>query len=187
MKKTYEKILNEKLFFSFPIFKKKLRTISLNTLILENEKKIFVDYLKSNFMYKKETIKIIMEHYRCYIKPKVVGGNFLSILSILISVLLAFVSKDGFDIKSFEISIPYLVSLVFLFLIVYLPLSNITKIRKFFSGEDGMVERLESIFSELYIEYDETINVKNTMKTKKVVLKGKRERLLKEISNSHRS
>lgn len=151
MKKISEKVLKQKLYFSF----NNRRKVPLNKIIEAKEKILFVDYLKIKSLYNKETIKCLLDHYRCYIKPKIVGGNFLSILSIIISVLLAFISKDGFDFNSFSTSLPYLLSIIFLFGIVYYPVSKITKIKKFFTGEDGMIERLESIFSELYVEFDE--------------------------------
>lgn len=151
MKKISEKVLQEKLYFSFNNRGK----VPLNKIIESKEKILFIDYLKIKSLYNKETIKCLLEHYRCYIKPKIIGGNFLSILSIIISVLLAFISKDGFDFNSFSTSLPYLLSIIFLFVVVYYPVNKITKIKKFFTGEDGMIERLESIFSELYVEFDE--------------------------------
>lgn len=145
MKQISEKVLNEKLYFNFNNQNKE--KIPLNQIIEAQEKALFRDYLESKSLYSKDTIKCFLEHYRCYIKPKIVGGNFLSILSIIISISLAFISKDGFDINSFGTSIPYLLSIIFLFGIVYYSLSKITKIKKFFTGEDGMIERLEGIFS----------------------------------------
>ena len=160
MKKISEKVLNEKLYFSFNNKEK----VPLNKIIESKEKILFIDYLKIKSLYNKETIKCLLEHYRCYIKPKIIGGNFLSILSIIISVLLAFISKDGFDFNRFSTSLPYLLSIIFLFGIVYYPISKITKIKKFFTGEDGMIERLESIFSELYVEFDENNSIEKSKK-----------------------
>lgn len=172
MKKISEKILNEKLYFNFSNEGK--ATKPLSRIIEEKEKILFINYLESKSLYNKEIVKCFLDHYRCYIKPKIVGDNFLSILSIIISVLLAFVSKSGFDIKSFEMSIPYLVCLILLFITVYFPISKIGEIKKFFSGEDGMIERLESLFSELYVEFDEKNNKKNITKTTKKASKNRK-------------
>lgn len=78
MKKISEKVLNEKLYFSFNNQGK--GKVPLNKIIEAKEKILFVDYLKIKSLYNKETIKCLLDHYRCYIKPKIVGGNFLSIL-----------------------------------------------------------------------------------------------------------
>lgn len=159
MKNIFEKVLKKNLYFSFKNQDK--GKVPLNKMIEAKEKILFVDYLCSKSLYNKETIKCLLDHYRCYIKPKIVGSNFLSILSIIISISLAFISKDGFDINSFNKSIPYLFSIIFLFGIVYSPMRKIIEIKKFFTGEDGMIERLENIFSELYIEYDKRNNENN--------------------------
>lgn len=174
MKKISEKVLNEKLYFSFNNQDK--GKVPLNKIVEAKEKILFVNYLKIKSLYNKETIKCLLNHYRCYIKPKIVGGNFLSILSIIISILLAFISKDGFDFNSFSTSLPYLLSIIFLFWIVYYPVSKITKIKKFFNGEDGMIERLENIFSELYIEYEKRNNENNGIKAQKQEYKNKKKK-----------
>lgn len=166
MKKISEKILNEKLYFNFNNHDKE--KISLNKIIEAKEKLLFIGYLKSKSLYNKETIKCLLDHYRRYVKPKIAGGNFLSVLSIIISIPLAFVSKDGFDINSFSSSIPYLISIVLLFGIVYYPVNKITEIKKFFTGEDGMIERLEGIFSELYVEYDNHDAKNSSKKSEKI-------------------
>ena len=176
MKKISEKVLNEKLYFSFNNKGK----VPLNKIIESKEKILFIDYLKIKSLYNKATIKCLLEHYRCYIKPKIIGGNFLSILSIIISVLLAFISKDGFDFNSFSTSLPYLLSIIFLFGIVYYPISKITKIKKFFTGEDGIIERLESIFSELYVEFDENNCIEKSKKEFKKIKISKRKKSKKK-------
>ncbi len=178
MKKISEKVLNEKLYFSFNNQDK--NKVPLNQIIEAKEKILFIDYLKIKSLYNKETIKCLLEHYRCYIKQKIIGGNFLSILSIIISVLLAFISKDGFDFNSFSTSLPYLLSIIFLFGIVYYPISKITEIKKFFTGEDGMIERLESIFSELYVEFDENNRIEKSKKELKKIKINKSEKSKKK-------
>lgn len=166
IKKESEKILSEKLCFNF--FKQNRNTIYLDQIVEKKEKALFIDYLKNKSIYNKETIKCILNHYRCYLRPKIIGENFISILSIIISISLAFISKDGFDISSFSASIPYLISIIFLFFVVYYPISKVAELKKFFSGEDGMHERLENIFSELYIDFNKKNNKKLLAKKIKI-------------------
>lgn len=168
LKKIYEKILNEKLYFNFN--NKNNSGVPLDNLINEKEKNLLVQYLKNNNLYTKDIIKCILDHYRCFIKTKTVNGNFLVILSIIIPIILAFVTQEGFDLKSFSASIPYILILVLISILMYYPISKIITLKKVFTGEDGLEERLESVFSEIYVEFDE----KNRMeKLKKVSKKSK--------------
>ncbi len=114
-------------------------------------KKMFVKYLKDNNLYNKDTIKCILDHYRCFIKTKAVNGNFFAILSIIITISLTFVTKEGFDVKNFSAVMPYILSLIFVFILIYFPISKVITLKNVFTEEDGLEERLESIFSELYI------------------------------------
>ena len=47
-------------------------------------------------------------------------------------------------------------------LIIYYIIKKFAEIKKFFKGEDGIYERLEIIFSELYLEYSEVKTLKKT-------------------------
>lgn len=94
----------------------------------------------------------LIEHYRNLIKQKVLGDNFWSIIAILASVILAFVTSDGFDFNGFEKAIPYLISFALIIIIIFISIKQFSEIKTFLKGEDGMFESLESIFSELYVE-----------------------------------
>lgn len=174
MKKIYEKILNEKLYFNFS--NKNNSGVPLDNLINEKEKNMVVGYLKENNLYNKDAIKCILEHYRCFIKTKAVNSNFLAILSIIITVILAFVTKEGFDINSFSVSIPYILSLILIFILIYYPISKVISLKKVFTGEDGLEERLESIFSELYVYFNEKNNIKKSKNgTKKIKINNSKQ------------
>ncbi len=66
MKRIYEKILNEKLYFTFS--NKEIKENSLDSIISEKEKMILIQYLKDNNLYIKDSINCILNHYRCFIK-----------------------------------------------------------------------------------------------------------------------
>lgn len=165
MKKIYEKILSEKLYFNFN--NKNNSGVPLNNLISEKEKKMFIDYLNDNNLYNKDSIKCILEHYRCFIKTKTINGNFLGILSIIIPIILTFVTQEGFDFKSFSVAFPYILSLILVVILIYFPISKVITIKKVFTGEDGLEERLESIFSEIYVEFDGKNSIKKVKKNSK--------------------
>lgn len=181
MKMVYEKILDEKLYFNFN--NKNDSSMPLDNLINKKEKNMFVQYLKDNNLYSKDSIKCILDHYRCFIKTKAVNGNFLAIFSIIITIILTFVTKEGFDVSSFSASIPYTLILILIFILIYYPISKVITLKKFFTGEDGLEERLESIFSELYIEYEEIINKNNGKKTLKTKSKNRKTNNSKKRTN----
>ena len=112
-----------------------------------------------------------MEHYRNLVKPKIVSDNFWSIIAIKISILLAFVTKDGFDFKSFEKALPYLISFTFIILTILFSIKQFSEIRTFLKGEEGMYERLEVVFSELYVE---SLKEKDTPKKKTIKIRNKK-------------
>lgn len=166
MKYICEQELNTKLHFKFN--KKEAKEKPLDEIICEKENELFQNYLKAKKNYNLQALKCIMEHYRNLVKPKVVSDNFWSIIAIIVSILLAFVTKDGFDFNSFEKALPYLISISFVVLIILFFVRQFSQAKVFFKGEDGMYERLEEIFSELYINYINDIEVsnQNTQKNK---------------------
>ena len=112
-----------------------------------------------------------MKHYRNLVKPKVVSDNFWSIIAIIVSILLAFVTKDGFNFNSFEKALPYLISIGLVVSTILIFIRQFSQAKVFFKGEDGMYERLEEIFSELYTECINTNIVDKKKKSKKQVKK----------------
>ena len=149
------------------------------SLTVSPEKKMFKSFLKTEKKYNKETLECILNHYRTYIKPKIAGDNFLAIVAIVISIALAFVSKEGFNINSFENALPYLFCFIVITAIIYFSIKKFIEIKKIFKGEAGMYERLEVIFSEMYIEYK---NDKNKTKNK-----GKSTKSRKQTFSSDKS
>ena len=169
MKVVSEKVLNTKLHLS--IGKRNENEITLPFIIRNAEKKLFKDYSIKNNMYNEKTLLCIIDHYRNMIKTKIVGGNLLAILSIAIPAILSFYTKDGFDFNGLAIALPYLVSFSFVIIMLYFSYSQFIGAKKFLKGEDGMIERLEEIFSELYIECINTNIVEKKKKSKKQVKK----------------
>ena len=117
-----------------------------------------------------------MEHYRNLVKPKVVSDNSWSIIAIIVSILLAFVTKDGFNFNIFEKALPYLISVGFVILTILFFIRQFCQAKVFFKGKDGMYERLEEIFSELYIKYISDIEASNLNISKKKIGKNVKKR-----------
>lgn len=175
IKRICEKELNTKLYLKFN--KKDNSGLTLSEIVNIREKSMFQKFLKENKWYNKEKIECILNHYRTYIKPKIVGDNFWSIIAIVVSVVLAFVTKEGFNINSFEKSLPYLISFILMTIMIYYPIKKFVEVKKILKGEEGIYERLEIIFSELYIEYEEDkTEVNKNSKTKKQMKSKKQKR-----------
>lgn len=164
MKKICENILKEKLYIKFG--KGKNGGKPLNKIISEKENQIFKLYLIENQMFGKEIIKCILNHYRNEKKTKLISGNFLTIVSIVISILAIFITKDGFDINNFKNVLPFILGIIFTMLAIYYSFKKIGDLKNYIKGEDGMTERLEIIFSELYVE---CILNKNKLKSQKIL------------------
>ena len=169
MKVVSEKVLNTKLHFN--IGKRNENEITLPLIIRNAEKELFKDYSINNNMYNEKTLLCIIDHYRNMIKTKIVGGNLLAILSIAIPAILSFYSKDGFDFNGLAIALPYLISFSIVIIMLYFSYSQFIEAKKFLKGEDGMIERLEEIFSELYTECINTNIVEKKKESKKQVKK----------------
>lgn len=169
MRFVSEKVLNTKLHIN--IGKRNGNEIALPLIIRNAEKELFKDYFIKNNMYNEKTLLCIIDHYRNMIKTKIVGGNLLAILSIAIPAILSFYTKDGFDFNGLAIALPYLISFSIVIIMLYFSYSQFIEAKKFLKGEDGMIERLEEIFSELYIECINTNIVDKKKESKKRVKK----------------
>ena len=169
MKVVSEKVLNTKLHLS--IGKKQDNGVTLPFIIRNAEKGLFKNYSIKNNMYNEKTLLCIIDHYRNMIKTKIVGGNLLAILSIAIPAILSFYTKDGFDFNGLAIALPYLISFSIVIIMLYFSYSQFIEAKKFLKGEDGMILRLEEIFSELYIECINTNIVEKKIESKKQVKK----------------
>lgn len=169
MKVVSEKLLITKLHLS--IGKKQDNGVTLPFIIRNAEKELFKNYSIKNNMYNEKTLLCIIDHYRNMIKTKIVGGNLLAILSIAIPAILSFYTKDVFDFNGLAIALPYLISFSIVIIMLYFTYSQFIEAKKFLKGEDGMIERLEEIFSELYTECINTNIVDKKKKSKKQVKK----------------
>lgn len=174
IKKVCEKVLNTKLYLNFK--KKDSNSLHLSEIVGIKEKELFVNYLKENKIYNEKSIMCILNHYRSNNKIIITGGNLLSILSIILPIPLAFATKEGFDFSSLLTVIPYLISICIFIIIIYVSYKQFINFKSFIKGEEGMNERLEEIFSELYISFisGEILNAEATKKTKKVKQKKKK-------------
>lgn len=165
LKKVSEKVLNTKLHFSFE--KNKANEETLSVIIKNVDKNLFKMYSVENNFYNEKSLICIINHYRNLIKPKIVGGNLLAILSIIIPTILSFLTKDGFDFNSLTNTIPYLVTFTIMIIILYFLYNQFISMKNLLKGEDGMIERLEEIFSELYVECVSESSIANKEKVKK--------------------
>ena len=170
MKIVSEKVLNTKLHFR--IGKRNENEITLPLIIRNAEKELFKDYSIKKNLYNEKSLLCIIDHYRNMIKTKIVGGNLLAILAIAIPAILSFYTKDGFDFNGLTIALPNLISFSIVIIMLYFSYSQFIEAKKFLKGEDGMIERLEEIFSELYVEYINT-NVADEKKESKKQTKRK--------------
>ena len=169
MKIVSEKVLNTKLHFN--IGKRNENEITLPLIIRNAEKELFKDYSIKNNMYNEKTLLCIIDHYRNMIKTKIVGGNLLAILSIAILAILSFYTKDGFVFNGLVIALSYLIDFSIVIIMLYFSYSQYIEAKKFLKGEDGTIERLEEIFSELYTECINTNIVDKKKESKKQVRK----------------
>ena len=176
LKVVSEKIINTKLHFN--IGKKKEDEITLSLIIKNEEDKLFKEYSIKNNLYNEKSLLCIIGHYRNLIKTKIVGGNLLAILSIAVPILLSFYTKEGFDFNGLANALPYLISFSIMIILLYFSYNQFIEAKKFLKGEDGMIERLEEIFSELYVEY---INESNVDKIKKKETKNQSKKKTKTL------
>lgn len=171
MKYMCEKVLKTKLHLS--IGKNKDNEVALPLIIKNAEIKQFKDYSMKNKLYNEKSLLCIINHYRNMIKTKMIGGNLLAILSIVIPVVLSFYTKEGFDFNELANALPYLISFCVMIIIFYFSYNQFIEVKKILKGEDGMIERLEEIFSELYMECINTNNDKQEISKKKAKKKQK--------------
>ena len=148
--KRCEKILKIKLHICLNIKNKNEKI--LKDIIDDNEKELFRKYVQKEKLYNEKMILCILDHYRTLFKNKITGSEIITILSIILPIPLSFIKDGNFDIKGLVTAIPYLICLAIVIFTCYYAFRNFIEIKKMFKGEDGMVERLEEIFSELYIE-----------------------------------
>ena len=172
MKIVCEVILKTKLFIN--VGRKNDIGDTLPCIVRDKEHEMFKDYTMQNSLYNEKALLCIIEHYRSLIKTKIVGGNLLAILSIALPLLLSFYGKNGFDFKSLATALPYILSFTIIIVILYFSYNQFIEAKKLLKGEDGMNERLEEIFSELYIEYVNELKGKKLEKTKNKKLVNKK-------------
>lgn len=118
-------------------------------------------------------------YFRILFENKITSSEILTILSIILPIPLSFIKDGEFDIKDLTTAIPYLICFAIVIFTCYFAFRNFIEIKKMFKGEDGMIERLKEIFSELYIEcvndekQTKVIAKKKVKKTKKEHLEGR--------------
>lgn len=150
MLKVCEKILKRKLDF-------KLRRINgnesyLSGIISSKELLLFKDYVIKNNYYNEKSLLCIIGHYRKSNKIKVIGINLLSLLSLFLPLITAFYTKDGFNLELMISVLPNAFVYIFIIILLYGLFSQFVSVVRMLKGEDSMPERLEEIFSTLYID-----------------------------------
>lgn len=150
MIKICERILKKKLNF-------KLRRINGNETYLSNliyleEIKLFKEYAIKNNYYNEKSLLCIIGHYRKSNKIKVIGINMLSLLSVFLPLITAFYTKDGFNLDLMITVLPNTFVYIFVIALLYGLFSQFVSVFRMLKGDDGMPERLEEIFSSLYVE-----------------------------------
>ncbi len=125
---------------------------TLQSEINQQEISIIREFLISNKMYREKNIINIICHYRNLVVQKNNDNNFLSIISLIITVIIPFINKDGINVKMLSLVLPYFFSLLIVFGIIYWSYRQIFTLTKSLKGELRMYERLEEIFSELLVE-----------------------------------
>lgn len=169
--KKCEKTLKTKLRISLSTKNKNEK--KLKDIINDKEKELFKKYVQKENLYNEKSILCILEHYRTLFKNKITSSEILTILSIILPIPLSFIKGGEFDINGLVTVTPYLICFAIVIFTCYFAFRNFIEMKKMFKGEDGMVERLEEIFSELYIEcvndakQSELITKKKVKKTKK--------------------
>lgn len=150
--------------FHFKVRNKNSENYCVSDAIKEQELNLFRDYVKNNNIYSRESLKNIIEHYRLINVSKLKSNNFLTILSIMISVLISFFDKNNFNINNTVTIFLYIIGIVLLYTMIYWSYKQVYSLTKSLKGEEGMYERLEEIFSELLnekiIEEDQNENKK---------------------------
>lgn len=149
MKRISEKELKQKFKFDF---NKKNKGNRIKDEINKQEVKLIRDYLSSKDMLNQAIVNNLISHYRNLNIPKTQGSNFIAIVSCIISLIIPFISKDGFDVESLSKVIPYFVSLIIVCGMVYLSYKQLFTLTKSIKGEKGMHERLEEILSDILVE-----------------------------------
>ena len=134
-------------------YKEKNKNKKISEIIIEDEKTMFVNFLKENQIYNKETLNCIIQHYSMRMQRKVFGNNCLAVLAIVISILVPFIT-NGFDKGVFLNAIPIVVLCIVVTVVLYTMVRDIREIRLILKGEDFMNENLEYIFSEIYMDFN---------------------------------
>ena len=160
MKRISENELKKK----FYIFKKlSSKGNTLQDEINNQEIGIMKKYLIVNNLYNEKNVINIINHYRNLIIPKNRGNNFWTIVSLIITLIIPFVNKDGFNIELLNSVLPYFLSLIIVCGIIYLSYKEIFTLTKSLKGELRIYERLEEIFSEILIEINMTKSCYNNV------------------------
>lgn len=152
-------IKNFKLKLTFSLKENKKKILKRLENIKIKEIKLIKKWLIDNNCYNIECVKIYMQHYsKLNIKTNN-GGNFWTIISILIGIMLAIVNQPNEQITN--LIIQYVIIIITLGIFIEFSYSQILDIKKVIKGEDQLYENLEEIFFQIYIDL---LDNKNTNK-----------------------
>ncbi len=150
MKVISEHELKKKFYISIQSDKTKDNTLQAE--INKQEISIIKNHLILNKIYNEKNITNIINHYRNLVVPKSKSNNFWNIITLIITVIIPFINKDGINIEMMSSIFPYFISLIIVCGIIYWSYKQIFTLTKSLKGELRMYERLEEIFSELLVE-----------------------------------
>jgi hypothetical protein len=162
------KILNTKLKFNI-----KKEGEKINAIIKRKDKELFLKFLKDNNIYSESKINSITSHYRSLIKSSGVEDVVWNILNLAISLIPMFITQDGVGNTTYKVAIPYLVVVVVFLLSLYWLIKMIPEIKVIIRRKNTMYERLELIFTELYLEYKENSSFKKRKSLLSILSKSK--------------
>lgn len=154
------------------INKKNDTKLSLSQIIKIKELELFRKYSIQKNIYNEKSLICIIDHYKNLIKPKIAKVNILGILSLVVTIISLFYTDEGLNVNKMKEDLPVILFIIFSIILICIILNIFAESLKIIKGEDGMYERLEEIFSELYIE---CINNKDNIK------KDSKESIIKKI------
>ena len=150
MMRICEKELNTKLYINFS---KKDSNNGLEEIIYEKEKETLKKYLIKNEMYNEKSLSCLIEHYRNLITPEVIGNNMMTITTTIITIAIPFLTEENINIDIIVKNLPYVLSVILIPIMIYYFYRKIFELKSILTGNDKIYERLEELFSNLYIDF----------------------------------
>lgn len=133
MKVISEHELKKKFYISIQSDKTKYNTLQAE--INKQEISIIKNHLILSKIYNEKNITNIINHYRNLIVPKSKSNNFWNIITLIITVIIPFINKDGINIEMMSSIFPYFISLIIVCGIIYWSYKQIFTLTKSLKGD----------------------------------------------------